>query len=283
MTYQEIVLKVREGFENADAREIFEHVAVQVNIEGEGSGAFYIEIAERYISVEPYDYYDRDGLLTADADTLIAIAKGELPIMEAFESGRLRAEGDPEKLRMLSKIKFTPKKKINVTDFATSLGDTLKLMEDAVSMVASAFGETTVKVMQVVEETTKNAAKNTEAAEKKAKTTAKKTTKAAETKVKEKKEEAVEKVEKVKKTVKKEKAADTKTTEPAEKKTKAATKKTVAEDAKKEEKAATKKAKATVKKEEPKAVVEPKEEPKAEKPAEEKPVKTVKKKQIVKK
>lgn len=105
MTYEEIVMQVRENFEDADARNIFEHVAVQVNIIGEGSGAFYIEVAERQVSVEPYDYYDRDGLITADAETILKVARGELPAKEAMELGRLRAEGNWEKLKLLSKIK----------------------------------------------------------------------------------------------------------------------------------------------------------------------------------
>lgn len=106
MTYHEIFMKVREGFESADARAIFDHIAVQVNIEGEGSGCFYIEVAERYATVEPYDYYDRDGLLTADGATLIAIAEGKLNVIEAWRQGVLHAEGNYDKLKKLSRIKF---------------------------------------------------------------------------------------------------------------------------------------------------------------------------------
>ena len=106
MKYEEIVLKVRDGFENADAREIFEHVAVQVNIEGEGNGAFYIEVAGRKICVEPYDYVDRDGLLTATGETLVTIADGTLSIEQALASGALRVEGNMGKLALLTKIKL---------------------------------------------------------------------------------------------------------------------------------------------------------------------------------
>lgn len=106
MTYQDIFYKVREGFENANAKEIFEHVAIQVNITGEGSGCFYIEVADRYVSVEPYDYYDRDGLLTADGETLIAIAEGRLHVLDAWRQGRLQAEGNPDKLKKMAKIRF---------------------------------------------------------------------------------------------------------------------------------------------------------------------------------
>ncbi|MBQ8117111.1 MAG: SCP2 sterol-binding domain-containing protein [Lachnospiraceae bacterium] len=105
MTYEEIVHCVRAAYENADAREIYEHIAVQVNITGEGEGAFYIEVAGRAVSVEPYDYYDRDGLITASADTLINLAKGSLSYEEALLKGLLRLEGNMDKFNKLAKIK----------------------------------------------------------------------------------------------------------------------------------------------------------------------------------
>lgn len=109
MTYEKIVDKVREAFENADAREIFEHVAMQVNIVGEGEGAFYIEVAERHISVEPYDYYDRDGLFTASAEVLVQLAEGKLNFCDAVASGKLVYAGNQEKLKLLGKIKLRKK------------------------------------------------------------------------------------------------------------------------------------------------------------------------------
>ena len=106
MEYFEIVDKVREGLENADAREIFEHVAVQVNIIGEGEGKFYVEIAARQVCVEPYEYFDRDGLLIGDANTLIAIADGSMDIFEAMRSGKLQVEGNLDKLKLLYRVRI---------------------------------------------------------------------------------------------------------------------------------------------------------------------------------
>ena len=110
MTYEEIVQLVRETYESADAREIFEHIAVQVNMTGEGGGIFYLEVAERAISVEPYDYVDRDGLLTLSTDTAIAVTKREIPFKEAVDSGLIRLEGNIEKIWQLSMIKPADKK-----------------------------------------------------------------------------------------------------------------------------------------------------------------------------
>ena len=110
MTYEEIVNVVRDNLENADAREIFEHIAFQFNITGEGSGAFYIEVAERSVCVEPYDYYDRDGLITGSGEAIINISAGKIGITESIEKGLIYYEGNPNKLVAFRKIKL-PKKK----------------------------------------------------------------------------------------------------------------------------------------------------------------------------
>ncbi len=106
MTYEDVVYSAREAFENADARHIFEHIAVQVNMTGEGSGIFYIEVAERAVCVEPYDYYDRDALVTLSSDTVMALTRGELKLKEAMDRGLIRIEGNMDKIRLLSTVKL---------------------------------------------------------------------------------------------------------------------------------------------------------------------------------
>ena len=54
MNFQELIYKVREAYENADARSIFEHIVVQFYVSGEITGAFYLEVAERKICIEPF-------------------------------------------------------------------------------------------------------------------------------------------------------------------------------------------------------------------------------------
>lgn len=109
MTYEEIVDKVRGAYENADARDIFEHIAVQVNVIGEGEGVFYLEVADRQITVEPYDYYDRDALLIMNAETICALADGKITFHEAYHSGSLQCYGNMDKMRKLQKIVFGPR------------------------------------------------------------------------------------------------------------------------------------------------------------------------------
>lgn len=106
MTYEEIVERVRDDYENADARAIYEHVAIQFNVEGEGSGIFYIEVSNRKVSVEPYDYYDKDALVVITSEALIAISDGKMTKEEAVEQGFIKIYGNMDKIKLMRKIVF---------------------------------------------------------------------------------------------------------------------------------------------------------------------------------
>lgn len=104
MTYEELVEKVREAYKDADAGKIKEHVAFQFNVTGEAAGAFYLEIADGRVKVEPYEYYDRDVLVTTSAKTLLEIANGKLDPVKAFLIGKIKAEGDLGKAAFLKEL-----------------------------------------------------------------------------------------------------------------------------------------------------------------------------------
>ena len=107
VTYEQIVKKVRKTFENADAREVFEHVAIEVDIVGEGAGAFYFEVAQRACVVEPYNYYNNDGRIIATADVILKLAAKKLHMREAWRTGQIRFEGNEVKFQLLlDKIKL---------------------------------------------------------------------------------------------------------------------------------------------------------------------------------
>ncbi|MCR5686848.1 MAG: SCP-2 sterol transfer family protein [Lachnospiraceae bacterium] len=106
VTYEQIVEKVRKTFENADAREVFEHVAIEVDIVGEGAGAFYFEVAQRACTVEPYNYYNHDGRIIATADVILKLAAKKIKMRDAWQKGLLRYEGNEVKFQLLlDKIK----------------------------------------------------------------------------------------------------------------------------------------------------------------------------------
>ena len=104
MTYQELVSKLKDTYQEKDASKISEHLAIQFNIQGEAEGALYLEIANGQLHVEPYEYYDRDILVTTSAADLLALAQGSLDILEAYQSGKISAEGNLAKALLLNEL-----------------------------------------------------------------------------------------------------------------------------------------------------------------------------------
>ena len=104
MTYEELVEKARNTYGKADAGKIKEHVAIQFNVTGEAEGIFYLEIADGKVKIEPYEYYDRDVIVTTDAKTLIKMAEGKLGIEAAFLTGKIKAEGNLGKGLLLMEL-----------------------------------------------------------------------------------------------------------------------------------------------------------------------------------
>ncbi len=147
MTYFELVDAVRAAYANADASEIAEHIAFQFNIEGEGEGAFYLEIKDGKINIEPYEYFDRDVLITTTAETLLKIGTGKLDPIAAYTLRKIKVDGNLDKALVLKKISPKPSdikvpaaadsaaeacadaKEKDLTDACTCAGDDAKAAE----------------------------------------------------------------------------------------------------------------------------------------------------------
>ena len=101
MRYEELVENVRNATKGAKVSRAVGHVAFQFNVEGEAEGAFYLEITDGRINVEPYEYYDRDIIIFTSADVIMQMAEGSLSPRAAFTNGQLRILGDVEQLKVL--------------------------------------------------------------------------------------------------------------------------------------------------------------------------------------
>ena len=104
MTYEELVQKIKDIADASDASKIQDHVAFQFNIEGEAEGAFYLDIKDGKADVQPYEYYDRDVLITSTADTLLEIMDGKLDPVMAFTTKKIGVEGDLGKALLLKEV-----------------------------------------------------------------------------------------------------------------------------------------------------------------------------------
>ena len=94
MTYQEIFEQFKNAVKDRDVSAVQGHYAFQFNITGEGAGAFYVEVKDGQLNVEPYEYYDRDALFICSADVLFKIMNKKMDPMMAFTLRKLKVEGD---------------------------------------------------------------------------------------------------------------------------------------------------------------------------------------------
>ncbi len=101
MTFQENFEKLKAIFMKADTSVISGDMAMQIDLTGDGAGTFYAEFKGGKLSVEPYDYHDRDALLTADSKDFIKIAEGKTDPIQAYFTGKLKVNGDLDKALVL--------------------------------------------------------------------------------------------------------------------------------------------------------------------------------------
>lgn len=104
MTYEEIFTKSKELILANEVDGLEGHIAVQINIIGEGEGAFYIELKDGKVYVEPYEYYDRDCIFIVSGKNFIKMCEGKLDAVLAFTTGKLKVEGSIEKALEFNKI-----------------------------------------------------------------------------------------------------------------------------------------------------------------------------------
>lgn len=101
MTYEQLVENVRKATKGAKVSRAVGHVAFQFNVEGEAEGAFYLEISDGRVNVEPYEYHDRDVIIVTTADVIMQMADGKLQPRAAYTNGQLRLYGDVDQIKVL--------------------------------------------------------------------------------------------------------------------------------------------------------------------------------------
>ena len=103
MTFNELVTKVRNMAQTVDASNR-DFLAVQINITGKDPGVFYVEVKDHRINVEPYEYIDRNCVITINMTNFNKLIDGKLDPIFAFTTGKLKVDGDVGKALEFSKI-----------------------------------------------------------------------------------------------------------------------------------------------------------------------------------
>jgi len=123
MTYEEVVKKAKTAVGKIDTSAISEHFAIEIDIEGEGEGALYIELDHGKAVAEPYDYHDNDCRIRTDAVTFIDLLKGKIDAATALSEGRIFFAGNWEKAVSLAhslKPAVKPKKETSAKKATTA-------------------------------------------------------------------------------------------------------------------------------------------------------------------
>lgn len=93
MTMEELIAKLRtmaQEIKIPDQR----FLAVQFNIKDRDPGVFYVEVKDQRISIEPYEYNDRNCAITMKMNDLVKLLDGKLDAVAAFTLGKLKVDGD---------------------------------------------------------------------------------------------------------------------------------------------------------------------------------------------
>ena len=112
MTFEQAFLKVKEKFDNADAKGVADF-AIQVTFTDEDcGGTFYAEVKDGKLAVEPYDYVDNNAVLNITKAALLAVLSGRSSLDKAIANGDAYVQGDASKVAdWKATIKKAPAKK----------------------------------------------------------------------------------------------------------------------------------------------------------------------------
>ena len=103
MTVQELIEKLRKKAEDIDVSGT-DFLAVQVNIKDADPGVFYIEVKDRNINIEPYEYNDRNCAVTMTMANFNKLIDGKLDPVAAYTLGKLKVDGDIGKALEFAKL-----------------------------------------------------------------------------------------------------------------------------------------------------------------------------------
>jgi putative sterol carrier protein len=110
MTIEDMISDVKEHIDLQQIEQYDGFIAIQVNLTTEPTGVFYVEVKDHHLSVEPYEYYDRNAAISVSTKNFLNIIHRQLDPVFAFTTGKLKLDGDPGKV--LELLKFAkPRKK----------------------------------------------------------------------------------------------------------------------------------------------------------------------------
>lgn len=96
ITVNDVVAKIYKRINKSAGKQVAAEgrAAVDIKLYGSFEAHMYIEVKDGKVSVEPYDYIERDLEAAVPVDVALAIADGKTTIKEAVENGSLYVFGN---------------------------------------------------------------------------------------------------------------------------------------------------------------------------------------------
>ncbi|MCL2013973.1 MAG: SCP2 sterol-binding domain-containing protein [Oscillospiraceae bacterium] len=103
MTRDAIIKELKEKTAAFDGASYKGFLALQITLK-DLNEVFYIEIKGGKLSIEPYEYNDRQANMIISSKDFVKLINGKLNSVIAFTTGKLKIEGDIQSAKELANI-----------------------------------------------------------------------------------------------------------------------------------------------------------------------------------
>jgi len=100
---QSILTQIKEKTASFDPTAHHGFLAIQVTLK-DLDEVFYVEIKDGKLSIEPYEYNDRQANLIISSADFVKMINGKLNSVLAFTTGKLKIDGDVGKASELAEL-----------------------------------------------------------------------------------------------------------------------------------------------------------------------------------
>ena len=94
LDFDQLYKMVAPAFYKMDVTGVENKLAFEFQVKDMDNGVFYVEMNCGQVSVAPYNYYDRNAIITASSETFVNIASGKMVPKLAYAVGLITVEGD---------------------------------------------------------------------------------------------------------------------------------------------------------------------------------------------
>ena len=103
MKFEDLLAKARKIAGKTDVSDV-DFLAVQINITEPDGGVFYVEVKDHKVSVEPYEYNDRNCAITISNADFLKFLDGDIDVGKAYDEGVIKVDGDLGKAAWFSDL-----------------------------------------------------------------------------------------------------------------------------------------------------------------------------------